>query len=200
METERDAALTPPTTSQGGEAYPPDTALVAAALHDPRGFEPLYLRYADRLFRYALSLTRSPTLADDIVSDTMIDAWRALDRFDPNRGSFASWLFTIGRRRIADQTRRDHRLWRALTRLAATPEAEDPLSAVVHADERAHLWQSLDRLPRSDREVLLLRYGAELTGREIGAVLGISDGAVRTRLHRALRRLARELGDRYANP
>jgi RNA polymerase sigma-70 factor (ECF subfamily) len=176
-----------------------DAELVLAARRDPIAFDQLYLRYADRLYRYAAGLAGSTLLADDIVSDSMLAAFEQLARFDPTRGSFAGWLFTIARHRVADDRRRLGRLLRALSRHGAEPSMdEDVLSDVIRSEDAARLCAALTRLPRHDREVLLLRHAASLSGPEIAEVLGISTGAVRVRIHRATQRLAQEYGDRDA--
>jgi RNA polymerase sigma-70 factor (ECF subfamily) len=175
---------------------PSDVELVLAARSTPLAFEQLYLRYADRLYRYAAGLSGSTSLADDIVNDTMMAAFEQLGRFDPARGSFAGWLFTIARRRVADDQRRLSRLRRALNRhgLSAT-EDDDPLSDMIRSEDAARVRVALMHLPKNDRDVLLLRFVAELSGPEIATVLDISPGAVRVRLHRALGHLSSQLGD-----
>ena len=72
-----------------------DAELVASARRNPDCFAQLYKRYADRVYRYALERTHSASLAADFVSETMIRALEGLDRFNPDRGSFAGWLFAI---------------------------------------------------------------------------------------------------------
>jgi RNA polymerase sigma factor (sigma-70 family) len=197
---EQDRTTTPDTAAIPNEdPATADAKLALAARHDPRAFEELYLRYADRLFRFAAGLTGSATLAEDVVSDTMMAAYENLERFDPSRGSVASWLFTIARRRSTDEQRRRSRLWRAFSRHGADQDvAEDTLSEVIRSENAARLRAAIGSIPRGDREVLLLRYVADLSGPEIGEVLGISAGTVRVRIHRALKRLSQELGDHDA--
>jgi RNA polymerase sigma-70 factor (ECF subfamily) len=177
-------------------AEPSDEALVAAAYRDRQAFSPLYERYAARVYRYAQARTGSETIAEDILSETMLGALEALDRYDPRRGSFASWLFTIATRRIIDRQRRDSR-FRDLLARAWEPDAaeDDTLTTLVRHDDAARLRALLAELPERDRELILLRYSAELTSAEIGAVTGTSAGAARIRLMRLLDRLANDLGD-----
>jgi RNA polymerase sigma factor (sigma-70 family) len=197
-EQDRTTAAEPVISGESPELS--DADVVMAAQRDPHAFERLYLRYADRLYRYAAGLTGSTALADDIVSDTMMAAFEHLARFDPARGSFAGWLFTIARRRVADDQRRLGRLRRAFSRHGPEPSVdEDVLSGVIRSEDAARLRAALRRIPRNDREVLLLRYVAGLSGPEIAGVLNISAGAVRVRHHRAMRRLANELGEHDAN-
>lgn len=167
-----------------------DEDLVAAALVQPAVFERLYERYADRLYRYALSRTGSGTAADDIVAETMVAALEHLERFDPAKGNFATWLFTIAGRRIADRGRARGRLWRYLRRRPEqTLVDDDPLDAVIRSDDRARVRAAVNRLSESHREIILLRYVADLP------ILGTTEGAVKMRLQRALRNLANDLGD-----
>ena len=174
---------------------PADDALVLAARHDRQAFSPLYERYAARVYRYARARTGSDTIAEDILSETMLGALEALDRYDGRRGSFASWLFTIATRRIIDRQRRDGR-FRQLLERAWEPAGteEDALTTLVRSDDARRLRGLLARLPDRDRDLILLRYSAELTSAEIGAVAGMSAGAVRIRLMRLLDQLANDLG------
>lgn len=174
----------------------PDDRLVLAARHDRQAFSPLYERYAARVYRYARARTGSDTIAEDILSETMLGALEALDRYDGRRGSFASWLFTIATRRIIDRQRRDGR-FRQLLERAWEPAGteEDTLTTLVRGDDARRLRTSLAALPDRDRELILLRYSAELTSAEIGAVVGKSAGAVRIRLMRLLDQLANDLGE-----
>lgn len=200
MLEEHDAARIQTSTDEpvivGSPARPSDAELALAARSTPQAFEQLYQRYADRLYRYAAGLTGSTSLADDIVSDTMMAALEQLHRFDPTRGSFAGWLFTIARRRMADDQRRLSRLRRAFQRHGLEPDFEDdPLTNVIRSEDAARLRAALLRLAKHDRDVLLLRFVVELSGPEIAEILNISPSAVRVRVHRALGRLANQLGE-----
>lgn len=173
-----------------------DDALVLAARHDRQAFSPLYERYAARVYRYARARTGSDTAAEDILSETMLGALEALDRYDSRRGSFASWLFTIATRRIIDRQRRDRR-FRDLLERAWEPAGteDDMLTTIVRGDDAARLRGLLAGLPERDRELILLRYSAELSSAEIGQVVAASAGAVRVRLTRLLDRLAADPGE-----
>lgn len=168
-----------------------DELLMLAAQQDARHFTALYERYADRLYRYALGRTGSPEEAEDIVGETMISALESIDRFDPNRGSFASWIFTIAGRRIADRGRAYHRFRRFLRQWHTPVPQQDPsLEAALSDEEGQRVRQGISQLSTRHREVILLRYVADLPIMEIATTLGISEGAVKMRLQRATRSLA----------
>jgi RNA polymerase sigma-70 factor (ECF subfamily) len=173
-----------------------DEDLALAALHDARRFETLYERYADRLYRYALSRTGSPEAAADIVSATMVAALERLERFDPAKGTLSAWLFTIAGHRIADRRRAYHRFRRYLSTLrqAGVPAEDSPLELIDRDEDRIAVRAAVERLSDNHREVILLRYVAELHIAEIAAALGITEAAVKMRLNRAMKHLADDLG------
>jgi RNA polymerase sigma-70 factor (ECF subfamily) len=81
-----------------------------------------------------------------------------------------------------------------MSRLAHADTEEDTATEVMRGDEAARVHTALATLSETERELVLLRYSAELNSTQIGEVLGITPGAVRMRLSRALDRLAIELG------
>ncbi len=134
---EQDHSTVPEEATSEPRSATSDAELAVAACRDPAAFEQLYLRYADRIFRFVVGQTGSTSLAEDIAGETMIAAFENLHRFDPDLGSFAAWLFTIARRRTVDEQRRLARLWRALSRrgVEATcgghPERDRPVRTCV---------------------------------------------------------------------
>jgi RNA polymerase sigma-70 factor (ECF subfamily) len=135
-------------------------------------------------------------VADVVVSETFVAVLETLERFDPLRGSFAAWLFTIAGRRLADHARRERRFWRAIGRRWSPALAEDDtLETLVRREDAARLRAALAQLPDDERELLLLRYAAGLTSTQIGELRGLSPGATRMRLDRLRERLALDLGD-----
>jgi RNA polymerase sigma factor (sigma-70 family) len=91
--------------SQLGYASMTDEQIARLALRQRDAFGEIYVRYSDRIFRYAAGRTGSRTVADDVLNDTMVGALEGLHRYDSDKGSFASWLFTIASRRVADHER-----------------------------------------------------------------------------------------------
>jgi len=172
-----------------------DASLVAAALLDRHKFAIIYERYADALYAYAFARTGSAAIADDVVSDTMVEALASLERYDSHRGSLAAWLFTIAGRRIIDRHRATGRFHRALSRLKPVlGTADDVAEIAIRNEEAGRVRLAVADLPTDDREIIYLRYAAGLNSSEIGEMLGLSAGAVRMRLSRVTKRLANQLG------
>jgi RNA polymerase sigma factor (sigma-70 family) len=120
--------------------------------------------------------------ADDVTSETFERALRYRDSFDPRRGNPTSWLIGIARRCIADAAfKRD------------VPTDALPEELVEGHEERSHtrleVADAIAALDERDRELSALRYGADLTARQIAELLELKTNAVEVALHRALQRL-----------
>lgn len=179
-----------------GDVGADDAALVLAACRERAQFARLYERYADRVYRYALGRTGSAEAADDIVSETMLAAMEGLRGFDAERGTFAGWLFGIARHQLSARERRQGVFRRALARVWSPTAAEDDtLDTLIRYEDVLLVRRLLAKLSPADRELVLLRYSGGLRTVELAAVLGISHGAARMRLSRALQRMHAELGD-----
>jgi RNA polymerase sigma-70 factor (ECF subfamily) len=124
--------------------------------------------------------------AEDITSDTFERALRYRKSYDPRKGDAVSWLIGIARRRIADRR----------SPFTARPQPDETMALDRLEEEtleRISLSAAVAELEPRDRELIALRYGADLTAREIGKILGISTNAAEVALHRALARLRRIL-------
>lgn len=176
-----------------------DRPAVEAARRDPLRFETLYRKYVAQIYSFAFHESRDHHAAEDVTETVFLRAFQALPRFDErgeDEGStFRTWLFRIARNVLANERRRDRRHPQAPLDLAGVVRApDDPAAAVVARDELERAWRAIDRLPEDRRRALVLRFTDEMSAREIGEVLGRSEGAVRVLIHRALRAVAEDLG------
>ena len=168
-----------------------DTALEDQANRDEAGFRSEFLAMAPRLYQFAMSLTKNPALADDLVQDTLLKGWRSRARFQAGT-NLGAWLFTIMRnafysghrkrgREVAD-TDGDY-----AERLVSVPEQSG------HVDlEDARV--ALEKLPDVMREALILVAIENLSYEEAAVVMKCQIGTVKSRVWRARERLAGLLG------
>jgi len=155
----------------------------------------LFDAHASVLLAYAMRLTGGDRArAEDVVQETLVRAWRNLDRLDDNVAPVRPWLFTVAQRVAIDAHR---------ARKARPPEVGDEMLAVVPAlDElepmldRVVVTEALDSLSREHRAVIVETYYRGRSVAEAAAVLGIPPGTVKSRCYYALRALKLALAER----
>jgi RNA polymerase sigma factor (sigma-70 family) len=162
--------------------------LLLNALEDNISPDDFCRRYATQVSRFAAFVARSSE-AEDIAQDALVKALRNLDRFDAKRGSMDAWLW-----RIVVNTARDAQR-RAWTR-AALPERLGSPAALDSAEDiaierisAAEILSRLHELPARDRELIALRFGADLDTAAVGEAVGLSAESARRAIGRALDRL-----------
>jgi len=161
---------------------------VQQSKEDPGAFGPLFDFYAPRVYRYVLHRIGDVSVAEDLTSRIFTDALQSLIRYRPKRnGSFGGWLFTIARRRCADHFRLTSPL--PLSDFDLAENVPGPLDKVIYRDEQCRLNEILNSLNDNDRELLRLRFAAELTYQQIGDAIGKSEAAAKMRLGRLLERM-----------
>jgi RNA polymerase sigma-70 factor (ECF subfamily) len=159
-------------------------------------FQALYYRHHRSVFNFLLRALGDRSIAEDLLQETFLRMFARREDYRPT-AAFRTWLFTIARNLIIDQFRRQ-RSGPDLERAESLETMVDPGAAPLReaeAQELAELLQNaVQRLPPSQREVLLLSRFGGLSPAEIAEVTGTSPTAVRVTLHRALRRLRDLLG------
>ncbi len=158
--------------------------------------------------RLAYMLTQNLQDAEDATQDAFIYAFQRLDRYDPERASFATWLKVIVTSRCRDLHRRRRFRWLSLQEMAETgaePRDETPGHqpdvALELIGTQQVLWDALRQLPRKSRQALILRYFGELSYPEMAQALGCPISTAKSRVvygHRALTRLLKR--EAHAEP
>lgn len=155
-------------------------------------FARLYGDHARDVLAYALRRVPAPEDAADVVAETFLVAWRRAGDVPPGDEA-RLWLYGVARRMLANQQRGERRRTRLADRLRTELPAAVALTQSPPGRDGAGAVAALAQLRDEDREVLLLTAWEELSPGEIADVLAISNVAVRSRLHRARRRLREAL-------
>ena len=156
---------------------------------DEEAFAALYQRMVSAVFRYAKSVVRNPTVAEDLTAQTFLQAWKRIGSLKkPER--FEAWLLRITHNLALNELRRVRP-----TPIDEAPEPQDtsryqdPAQALHGKDEAAAVRAAIRQLPDPQREVLVLRFFAGLSHAAVAVQLGKSENNVRVLQHRALRLL-----------
>lgn len=156
---------------------------------DPGAVRALYQEYGRAVFTVAYRALGNRGLAEEAVQQTFLQAWRAAGRFDPQRDP-KPWLYAIARRVAVDIYRRERR--------HQTADTDDFEVAVLPPSfegtwEAWEVRSALDRVPAEEKEILHATHFLGFTHEETADRLGIPVGTVKSRSHRAHRRLAQLL-------
>jgi RNA polymerase sigma-70 factor (ECF subfamily) len=173
--------------------------MTTAAEGDPRdAFNRHVVPELELLYRTARSLTRNPTEAEDLVQDTLLRAFRAIDRFD---GRYPrAWLLTILRNTHINRIRKKkpdllHDPDATFERSTDFADFDDPERALVDATFDAVVATALAELSDDFREVIELVDLQGLPYQQAADRIGVPVGTVMSRLHRARRRIRDAIGD-----
>jgi RNA polymerase sigma-70 factor (ECF subfamily) len=160
-------------------------------------FEALVRRYSERAFRVAYRVVRNPDVAEEVLQEALIKAYRGLPRFE-FRSSFYTWLYRIVVNLALDRRRQgkrapsvewDDALAVEVDPRGVAPTQVDPELSARRLEVRELVSKGVQELPDGQREVLLLREVEDLSYEEIANTMGISKGTVMSRLHYARKKL-----------
>jgi RNA polymerase sigma-70 factor (ECF subfamily) len=167
----------------------PDThdLLARVARRDARAFHTLYTQYADRVFRYALTLLHNRHLAEEVTQETMVAVWKGAGSFS-GRSRVSTWIFGIARNQAHTLLRREIKGERRPDEALFLP---DPAPA-VEREER--VLAAVGTLPEEQREIVFLAFYENLSYKAIANLLASPEGTVKSRMYHAKRRLAEALG------
>jgi RNA polymerase sigma-70 factor, ECF subfamily len=151
----------------------------------------LYTDNGPFVLRYVTGLLKDRCLAEDVVQETMVRAWRHCAEFSEEKGSVRGWLIKVAHNIAMDKIRMRRSRPAEVAEEAAGAAVEDHADAVVTA---VQVRQALDRLSPGHRDVIEQIYLHGCTAREAAARLGIPEGTAFSRTYYALRMLRAQLG------
>ena len=155
---------------------------------DRQAFAALYERREPALFRYAVHLSESRQMAEEVTQDVFVQLFSPANRFDPGRGSLEAYLYGVVRNLIRAASRKS---------LTAEPREEaaggDVLGDLIQDEATAALYAALRELPEPFREAVVLCDLEERSYEDAARLMACPVGTVRSRLHRARMLLAARL-------
>jgi RNA polymerase sigma-70 factor, ECF subfamily len=167
---------------------------------DEEAFIQLYRQRQGAIYRFALQMSGSQSVAEDVTQEVFLALMREVRHFDAARGSLASYLYGIARNLVADhlrQGRMDSPLAHGDAESSPNPAliaaANNPLAEMTRREAVERLRQAVLALPEHYREVVVLCELHEMDYERAAKVLGCAVGTVRSRLHRARELLTKKL-------
>ncbi|PSL53084.1 RNA polymerase sigma-70 factor (ECF subfamily) [Saccharothrix carnea] len=174
-----------------------DAEIIERSRHEPDAFAALFDRHAPHIRRY-LARRLGDQVADDLVAETFLTAFDKRQRYDRARPDARPWLYGIATNLVGRHRRQEARRYRECAAENAEQDhadhADRVATEVTARAVRSLLTGALDGLSAEDRDVLLLVAWEQLSYEEVAAALAIPVGTVRSRLHRARRKVRDALG------
>jgi len=156
---------------------------------DEEAFSLLYRRWQGPVYRFALRMSGSPPLAEDVTQEVFMALLRRSDGYDPSRGELSSYLHGIARNMARRRLERE----RGLQPLGDEAGGDDPMADLARRERADLVWDGILTLPLHYREAVVLCDLQGLSYEEAASALGCAVGTVRSRLHRGREQLAQRL-------
>ena len=155
-------------------------------------YETLLRKYGP-LMRYIIApILADPRDREECLADAAMRAWNCLDTYDPDKGSFTTWLTVLTRNTALNRAR-------AIRPTEPIPENQEaprsnPETIVIEKENRAELAKALNALPHRDKALFYRKYYYRQSTAQIAAEMGLSERAVEGRLYRIKKQLKKVLG------
>ena len=156
---------------------------------DPVAFAALYEEHAGRVYRHVYYLTGSKAEAEDLTSQTFLQAWKAIGRYQERGQPILSWLLRIAHNLVVDQWRRNRNETRLTDAIPVSDPYTLPEEAYVAKSESERMPQAILQLTPLERQVIMLRFVDGMDYGEVADVLQKTVNAIRVTQYRALRNL-----------
>lgn len=178
-----------------------EDVLTRASQGDRDAFGMLYERYIDRIFNYVYYRTGNLHDAEDLTARVFQRAMNHIKNYTDRGVPFSAWLYRIAHNLVANWHRdRSRRQEIPINDVPILPSKGDhPEKNLVRSQEEDALLRLIRRLPPERQNLLILKFVENMSNAEIGAIMGRSEGAVKSLYHRTLLALRDQLGDQKIN-
>jgi len=191
-------------------SYSDEALMSLLARGEEMALTELVQRYQNEVFRFCYHYLRDIEMAKDAVQEVFLRLYIARDRYD-NEKSFKPWILCIARNLCLNELKRQklvhfetfegyvenqNRENKGEKEGIEAPKTLTPFEQLIIKEKQKILWEELNDLPEEAREIVVLRYFEQLHARDIAQIMGSTEGAVRTRLHRVLKYLKERLDAR----
>jgi len=154
-------------------------------------FGELYNIYLERIYRYVFYQVRDKMTAEDLTEEVFLKAWKSIDTCRGKEQTFSSWLYRIAHNHVIDNLRSQRKYLSA--DMEALAEVSSPELGEEGKLERQEMLEVISDLPQNQKQVIILKFIEGLDNREIGQIMGKSQGALRVLQMRALATLRQRL-------
>ncbi len=170
--------------------------LVEKAKKDPQAFSKIYDFYYPQIFGYVLKRVANVEVAKDITSETFFKCLKNIEKFKWKGISFSSWLYKIASNEIANYFRKGKYKAISFEKISEPAFDSNPSIEIIEAEEKLKkeedflkLHQKIKKLPQIYQETIVLKFFEKKKIKEIGEILGKSEGAVKSLIHRGIEKL-----------
>jgi RNA polymerase sigma-70 factor (ECF subfamily) len=176
-----------------------EETLVRRARRDADAFGELYERYVERIYNYVFYRVGDTAEAEDLTARVFYRALGHIHEYQARGAPFAAWLYRIAHNLVANWYRdRSRRKNVRLDDVAMLPErGAGPYQRAEQNEETQTLLRAIRKLPTERQQLLILKFGEELSNEEIARIIGRSEGAVKSLYHRTLVALRDELKEDF---
>ncbi len=171
-----------------------EAILVERAKTDAEAFGQLYEKYVDQIYNYIFYRTTNHYDAEDLTAKVFFNALKNIENYQHRGVPFSAWLYRIAHNLTANWHRdRSRRKVIALDELALVSQRPQPEHLTELNNEKEHLLNAVQDLPADRQQLLILKFGEDLSNARIGKIMGRTEGAIKSLYHRTLRALRKDL-------